>query len=306
MVDMNKRVLLAFLFFGQVAIAQTQTLTKVPGTKCSLVPPIGFEKSTRFSGFQNVELGASIMINELPAPYKTLVDGFTKDALKSRGMDLKSKQSIDFNGSQATFIILAQSANGTPYTKQILIFGSSDVTVLVNGMYPESASEMENEIKDALLSTVYNPSEDENALDAASFTIDVNGSEFKLIKYISGGLIYSTDGKIPTEKPILIVSNSVAKVAIQNQEQFAVQRLKDLPQGDLSVIKEKREISIDNLKGIEIVAHGRTKEGLPELVYQVIIFNNQGDYYLIVGQSRDDFPGYLESYRKIAKTFKRK
>ena len=93
---------------------------------------------------------------------------------------------------------------------------------------------------------------------------------------------------------------------IQNQEQFAVQRLRDLPQGELSVIKEKNEITIDNLKGFEIVANGRTKEGLAELVYQVIIFNDEGDYYLIVGQSKDDFEGYLKSYRKIAKTFKRK
>ena len=173
---MHIRFLLAFLFFGQVAIGQTQTLTKVPGTKCSLVPPSGFEKSTSFSGFHSLELGASIMINELPAPYKTLVDGFTKEALKSRGMNLKSKQSIDFNGSQATYISLTQSANGTTYAKQILIFGNEDVTVLVNGIYPESALDLENEIKDALLSTVYNSFQDENALDAATFTIDVDGS----------------------------------------------------------------------------------------------------------------------------------
>ena len=63
------------------------------------------------------------MINELPAPYQSLVDGFTAEALKSRGMTLVTKQTIDFNGSKATIMDLTQSANGTTYLKQMLVFG---------------------------------------------------------------------------------------------------------------------------------------------------------------------------------------
>ena len=223
---MKNRLLLTFLLLGQIAFGQTEKLIKVSGTKCSLIPPSGFIAATAFSGFQNAETGASIMINELPAPYQSLVDGFTAEALKSRGMALVKKQTIDFNGSKATLLNLTQSANGTTYIKQMLVFGDTKGTVLVNGIYPEAAKEIEAQIKDALLSTVYNISQNDNPLEAATFIIDVKDTDFKLIKYMSGSLLYSTDGKMPTEKPTLIIGNSVAKISSQNQKKYAEERLK--------------------------------------------------------------------------------
>ena len=246
------------------------------------------------------------MINEIPAPYQSLVDGFTAEALKSKGMTLIKKQTIDFNGSKATLINLTQPANGTTYLKQMLVFGDTKGTVLVNGIYPEASKDLEPQIKDALLSTVYNSSQNDNPLEAAAFTIDIRDTEFKLIKYMSGSLLYSTDGKIPTEKPTLIVGNSIAKVSSQNQKKYSEERLKKLPGGEFNVIKEINEITIDNLKGFEIVANGKTQDDKAELIYQVMLFNEKGDYYIIVGQTKDDFNKYLESFKKTAKTFKRK
>jgi hypothetical protein len=303
---MKNRLLLAFLFLGQIAFGQTEKHIKVLGTKCSLIPPSGFVAATTFSGFQNAETGTSIMINELPAPYQSIADGLTTEALKSRGMTLIKKETIDFNGSKATLINLTQTANGTTYLKQMLIFGDTEGTVLVNGIYPEASKNIDAQIKDALLSTVYNNSQNDNPLEAAAFTIEIKDTDFKLIKYVAGSLIYSTDGKIPTEKPTLIVGNSISKVPSQNQKKFAEERLKKFPRGELNVIKETKEITIDNLKGFEIVANGKTKDDKTELVYEVMLFNEKGDYYLIVGQSQEDFEKYLESFKKIAKTFKRK
>jgi hypothetical protein len=303
---MKNRFLLAFLFLGQIAFGQTGKHIKVPGTKCSLIPPSGFVTATSFSGLQNEEKGASIMINELPASYQSLVDGFTAEALQSRGMTLNSKQTIDFNGSKATLINLTQSANGTTYIKQMLIFGDTKGTVLVNGIYPEESKEIEAQVNDALFSTVYNNSQNDNPLEAASFSIDVQDTDFKLIRYISGSLLYSTDGKIPTKKPTLIVGNSIAKIANQNQKKYSEERLKKLPGGELNVIKEIKEISLDNLKGYEIIATGETKDGKSELVYQVMLFNEKGDYYIIVGQAKEELQKNLTAFKKITQTFKRK
>lgn len=303
---MKDRILLAFLLLGQIAFGQTEKLIKVSGTKCSLIPPSGFVTATNFSGFQNVETGASIMINELPVPYQSIVDGFTVDALKSRGMTLINKQNIDFNGSKAIIFNVTQPANGITYIKQMFVFGDTKGTVLVNGIYPEASKEVEAKIKEALLSIVYNNTQNDNPLDAATFTIDTKDTDFKLTKYMSGSLIYSTDGQIPTEKPTLIVGNSVAKAPTQNRRRYSEERLGKLPRGDQNIIKEIKEITIDNLNGYEIVAKGKTKDDKAELVYQVMLFNDNGDYYIIVGQSKEDFVKYLESFKKIALTFKRK
>ncbi len=303
---MKNGLLLALLILGQIAFGQTEKHIKVSGTKCSLIPPSGFVVATSFSGFQNAETGASIMINELPAPYQSISDGFTADALKSRGMTLVKKETIDFNGSKATLFNLTQSANGTTYIKQMLVFGDTKGTVLVNGIYPEASKDIEAKIKNALLSTVYNTSQNDNPLEVSTFTIDTKDTDFKLIKYMSGSLLYSTDGKIPTEKPTLIVGNSLAKIPTQNQKKYSEERLKKLPRGEFNQIKTIKEITIDNLKGYEIVANGKTKDDKAELVYQVMLFNENSDYYIIVGQAKEEFDKYLESFKKVTKTFKRK
>ncbi|MBL7790178.1 MAG: hypothetical protein JNL75_10160 [Chitinophagales bacterium] len=303
---MKKRLSLLFLFLGQISFGQTEKHIKVQGTKCSIIPPSGFATATTFSGFQNTETGASIMINEIPGSYQSIVEGFTAEALKSKGMKLLTKQIIDFNGSKANLLSLIQTAYGTTYLKQMLVFGDTIVTVLVNGIYPEASKDLEQKIKDAILSTVYNNLQDDNPIEAATFTIDIKDTEFKLIKYMSGGLLYSTDGKIPTEKPTLIVGNSIAKVSSQNYKKYSEERLRKLPRGEFNVIKEINEVTIDNLNGFEIVANGKTKDEKVELIYQVMLFNDKGDYYIIVGKTSVDFDKYLENFKKITKTFKRK
>jgi hypothetical protein len=303
---MKNSLLFGLLLSGQLVFGQTGELIQVRGTKCSLIPPSGFVVSTTFSGFQDSKTGASIMINEIPAPYQSIVDGFTADALKTRGMTLISKQIIDFNNSKAALFHVTQPANGATYLKQMLVFGDTRQTVLVNGIYPEASKSIERQIKETLLSTVYNASQNDNPLEAATFTIDISGTEFRLIKYMSGSLLYSTDGKIPTGKPTLIVGNAIAKIPYQNKKKYAEERLRKLPGGDEHVIKEVNEISIDNLEGYEIIAEGKTKDHVRELVYQVMLFNDKGDYYIIVGQTREDFQKYVELFRQVSKTFKRK
>ncbi|MBK6993757.1 MAG: hypothetical protein IPH31_02080 [Lewinellaceae bacterium] len=152
-----------------------------------------------------------------------------------------------------------------------------------------------------MLSTVYDASQNENPLDAATFTIDIKDTDFKLIKYMSGSLLYSTDGKIPTEKPTIVVGNSIAKVSPSNQKKYSEERLKKLPRGEQSIVKEINEVTIDNLNGYEIVANGKTKDNKDELVYQVMLFTENGDYYLFVGQTKEEFDNYLERFKRLPK-----
>ena len=302
-----KNILLVILLLTTfVTFGQTENRVHVSGTKCSLIPPDGFVSASTFSGFQQVSSGASIMINEMPAPYQSIVESFTKEAFKAKGMALKSTKTIEFNNSTATLIHVTQPANGTTYIKQMLVFGDEKVTVLVNGIYPEAAKDLESSIKEALLSTEYSAEQNENPLDAATFTVDVEGTDFKLVKYMSGSLLYSIDGKIPTETPTLIVGNSIAKVDPESHQKYAEERLKKFPRGESTVIMETKQITIDSLEGFEFIAEGVDKNENKVLIYMVMLYDESGDYYIIVGQAKEDREKYVEAFKKIAKTFHRK
>jgi hypothetical protein len=302
---MKIKVLLLFIVITNIAFGQIQH-KPIPGTKYSIVPPEGFVTATNFSGFQNTSIGASIMVTEMPASVQAINEGFTVSNLKSKGMILLNKETIFFNNAKATYIKLSQQANGTTYLKQILVFGDSKKTVLVNGIYPEASKAIEADIKKSLLSTSFNKDQGDDPLDAVKFKIDVSNTDLKLAKYMAGSLIYTVDGKIPTEKPSLIVGNSIAKVSPEDQKQYSIERLKQLPRGNLSEIKEIDPIQIDNLNGYEIIAKGKTKDAKEELIYSIMLFDNNGDYFIIVGMAAEDFENNLKKFKSIARTFQRK
>ena len=153
---MKNSLLLALLLVAQFAWAQSDKLVKVTGTRCSMVPPKGFVAGKSYGGFEDIKTGASIVINEFQTSYQTIVDGFTVALLQSKGMKMISKETIDFRGSKATMICVTQLSNGITYVKQMLVFGNQQLTVLVNGMYPEASKAVADKIKTAMLSTIYN------------------------------------------------------------------------------------------------------------------------------------------------------
>jgi hypothetical protein len=297
---------LLLLFTTLIASAQSDKHRMVKGTKYSLVPPAGFKMATNFAGFHNETNGASIMLSEVPAPYATISEAMTESALKNQGMTLLDRETIAFNGGQATLIKMSQPANGVTYRKQLLVFGDAKNTVLVNAVYPESSKGLEAAVRTALLSTTFNETQSDNPLDAVSFQIDVSGTDFKLAKFLSGNLIYTTDGQVPTAKPSLVVSPSLKKIAPASQRQYAINRLKQYPRGESITLEQINPIEIDGLKGYEIRAKGKNKEDKPELVYQVMLFTKTDDYYLIVGMTTEEFDKRLTQYQTIAKTFRRK
>ncbi|HEY9875148.1 MAG TPA: hypothetical protein V6D12_17070, partial [Candidatus Obscuribacterales bacterium] len=76
-----------------LAIA-TQTYTPVRGTRVSLIKPEGFTPAKNYSGFEQNNTGAGIMITEMPAPYSQIAPGLNAANLKTRGMALLKKESI--------------------------------------------------------------------------------------------------------------------------------------------------------------------------------------------------------------------
>lgn len=298
---MKKNLLIALLLFTISFNAQTTEHILIPGTKLSIIPPKDFVLATNFSGFQNAEKGASIMVSDLPTSYTKMSEVMNKDALKTQGMVLLNKEIIDFNQAKATLIFASQESNGMTYNKQILLFGDENNSIMVNGIYPEKFKNLEREIRTSLLSSLYNKDQKENPLEAVNFTIDISNTAYKFVKYMSGTLLYSEDGKFPSDKGIFMAGNSIGNVQTQNLKQYSIDRLKKLPYGEKSKVISVNEIAIDNLNGYEIIA----SNDRDEIVYQVMLYPKSG-YYIILGQAADNKNQNLETFKSLAKTFRQK
>jgi hypothetical protein len=304
--SMKKILLALFISFTTFAFGQTAAHKQVPGTKCSLVPPADFIPASSFNGFQHNESGSSIMITQMAAPYSKIVAGLVPENLAKQGMTLAKKEVVDFDGSRAVTIKVSQKANGMDYLKEMLVFGNESNTVMVIGTYPETSKNMEAAIHNSLFSTVYDEKKNDDPVAAANFTIDVTGSDFKIDKTMSGMVIYKMDNDVPSKKPTLLAGQSIGKVMVTDLKQYAINRVKKLPDLQQAEIKAANPITIDGLSGYEIVALNNNKNDVVEQTYVVMIFKPDNGYFIIVGNAQADLEMNLNLFKKIASTFKQK
>ena len=280
----------------------------INGTKISLIAPKGFEKAANFLGFQQTQSGATIMVLDIPGPFAETSKAITKEDFLSQGVEVKTIEKLELNGLPAFFVTGEQNAHGNIYTKFVLVFGTANETILINGASPNNLQEIAKEIKTAMLTCFYDADKKINPFDALDYELDVSPGKLIFAKSVSNSLAYTSDGNLPTkstDKTTLVVAKSFSKTVIEDKKLFALNRLKQLPI-KITKIESTQQITIDDIPGYEIVASGKDKKtGNPEKSYQVILFSDSL-YYIFYGSTNQDFDNNINELKKAVKTFRRK
>lgn len=302
--------LLAFTGFSHAQKPQAQGASIV-GTKVSLKPPDGFTPSPQFPGYSHESLGSSIMVTELPAPFAEASAGFSNPSqLMKRGMTLLSKQEVKVNGRGGLLVQVKQNAFGTEYLKWLLLLGDEKETIMIVAMFPKELNdELSEKLKASVLTATWDRKKEISPTEGLNFTVNEKG-DLKLAKRIANSLTFTKSGILPSkdvDDPLFIVAPSLSKMEIGNPEEFAKTRVLQTATIKDIEIEHLNKVTIDTLNGSEIVAKGEDKEtGQPMVLYQVILFEEQG-YFLMQGliSNRNRQP-YVEVFREMARTFKRK
>ncbi len=294
---------------GEINNIKTDKHKQIAGTKFFLIPPTGFINATNFQGFQQMNSGASILVMEIPGPFSESTKGFNEQGLKTQGVTLKKKEEIKVNGNQGLFLTTEQFANGTNYSKYILVFGDTKTTFMVNGTFPKEITSFDKDIRESMFSVIYESGLTVDPLSAVPFKVDTENTKLKFGKSMTGMLLYTVDGKVPTEsndKTSFIVGLSLANVQTVDKKLTAINRIKKMPYTDLNLDENRiNEIKIDGISGYEVIGEGLDNNGAKELVYEVMLFTDNG-YYIMVGTAKSEFETNLYLFKKIARTLKRK
>jgi len=303
------------LAFCLPALAQTEynpQLTDehvaVRGSMLKLVVPDGYQASIDYPGFEELEISAAIMVNELPVNYDELAGVFgNADELATQGMTLISHEEISFHGQLADFAQVDQLANGELFEKYILAFGDSITTYILTGMLPKAGLQAnKNDVKLALLSTVVDETVVVDPLAELPFSVSVDSTKLQFATTISSSALYTVDGNVPTESgddTMLIVANSFGEVVVADREAFALESLGELPNVTNVALKTKQAVTIQGLDGVEITATA-LDDGEETFIFHTVLFANS-KYYRILGMSTSEVDN-LEMFRTIANTFRLK
>lgn len=293
----------------QLPKEKTQNHQQIIGTNIFMVPPDSYSVSSNFKGFQNpLDPTSMIMIVEIPGPYSEITKGFNLEILKARGMELKTKKEITTAGFNALLIELDQPTNALTFSKHILIYGNEKSTTLINGIYSKDSLQLGKKIKQSVLSTFIDTNLKSDPRAALSYSLNENNGALKFKAVMGNSMLFNRDLKTPTEsidKAMLLVDKSFGAIEIESKKLFCISRLKKYPD-DYSVIPSKgiNEVEIDDLKGYELFAKNNDK--VDEEMYQVILFDEGGGYFLFVGTYLPSSLQAIADIRNIIKTFKRK
>lgn len=288
---------------------KTESHLQIKGTNIFMIPPVSFTASDNFKGFQDSQDPSSmIMAFEIPEPYSEVSKGFNADMLKTQGMEMKTKKEIQVGNYNGIFLDVEQPANGMIFSKHILIYGDEKSSTLLNGVYVKDSLELGKKIKQSVLSTFVDAMVENNPREALNYSLNEDVGSLKYVAVIGNGMLFNRDLKTPTEsidKASLLTDKSFAKVNITDKKLFCVSRLKKYPD-DYSVIPNKgiNNITIDGLEGFELFATNNDNSN--EEMYQVILFDENGGYYLFVGTYVPGSNQAISDIKNVVQTFERK
>lgn len=303
-------LLISFQSIAQDTIANqlTKDHMAIPGTKVSLVPPIGFSIAQNYVGLQHNLSGASMLIVHFPLPFREMEKNLTKESFEKQGLKVTEVSKAKVGDCQAVTISGEQVAQGRTFSKYLLWFGTEKETVLVNASYPSEPAALGQGIRESLASIYYDPNREVNPFSTLQFDLDASTSGFKLATSMASSVMFNRDGKVPSEskdKTMLIAAKSLGDQGVQEDKKlFAINRLKEMRLG-VEKVEDVQAISLDDISGYEIYADGKDRPtGTLQKVYFVMLFSDNL-YYVLAGITNDSKEN-LEDIKRTIQTFKRR
>jgi hypothetical protein len=296
---------------GQQSISNklTDQHANIAGTRVSIIPPEGFISSPTFTGLEQAESGSSIFVIETQGSFKAVSAGFTKEGLKTKGVEVVDRMEIKVNDEDGLLLKANQFAQGAMYGKYTLVFGNDRHAVIMNAAYPQQQEDILAEsLRMALLTVVYETDKLLDPLATLPFKVSVSGTGLQANDLFANNLTFThhKPGEAESaDKAMLLVTRSVGNVVVEDKKQYSANRLKQYSTILNTKVDSIREVTIDQMSGFEIIGYGKDhKTSEPVLVYQVMLFTSN-QYYLMLGTAKRDFPLNLQEFRKACFTFQR-
>ena len=283
---------------------------RVPGTKVSLQPPEGFVRSESFPGFQSAEKQASIMVTQMPAPAAEAMKGMTKEGLATRGMTLLSSSSEKVGDRDALLLHIAQEAGGVEFLKWMLLTGDAETTALVVGTFPKSSGEeLSAAIRTSVLTTSLASEGPGDLFEGLRFRITPT-QRLKISNRVGNLLLLAesegTGPRAPGE-PLYIVGSSIGPGGVGDLKAFSKTRAEQTEQIQDLQNFSGREISVGGLAAYELLADAKdVKSGAPIRLYQVIVPDDGGYYFIVQGLvGVDRAAEMVPEFRRITESFRK-
>lgn len=272
----------------------------------ALVPKMGCSFEKIEGGVVDKKLKVSLEGTLLHMPYSRLIDEISHDALKKGGMEVKSSFPFIWNGSRAELMkIFADGRGGTVGKWVLIVDRGADKCWMISGSYNAKDMRTAQFVLDMIRSAWWeNGDNEEGSAWPLYGSIDPEGTPFRLAGFRQDALIYTKDGKIPTQaagQALFVVSSAAREyIAPEKRGEYALAEVRKVERGAaLEIISQTEEI-IGGTPAVVITA--KTKDEAQTLIFQAALFHGQR-VTMLVGIARGETESNLAHFQKLASTY---
>ncbi|TMJ05129.1 MAG: hypothetical protein E6G97_04110 [Alphaproteobacteria bacterium] len=254
-------------------------------SRIGLVAPAGFTPSSRFSGFENPQASAAILLVELPADaYADVEKGFTDEALKARGMTVQLREPLTFKDGKGFFVSGPQESGGQKRHEAVMVATLNGVTAIVSLQMVEATRAT---LTDAIMRNTFQTLAvrqqvpEAEKLAVLPYKIG-NLAKFRIVRSAREGVAILTDGPndevTAVEQPFMLVAVAPGEPPkVEDRDKFARQLFGTLPGLKDVKITRSEPLRIGQAQGYEIVADAKdTKSSTDVSAVQWVRFGQSG------------------------------
>lgn len=280
---------------------------QIPGTSVRMPRHADYIMMPTIGGFQHKSLTSSILVQHVPTGLKDLMNEYRDSTLKTHGVHLLSRDSMQVGSIACPLFQTSQLSQGVQFRHWILFIPQGDHTILINGTYIDTDEQQLSALIRQLLGQVQvnsgTPSD-----SIATFTVDAKPLMFASV--LPGpGLLFTETGKwqeTDIHSYSFFVGPSGPQPTLQPSLDFALGQFREICAHCKPKEEDVKAVVVDSLSGYEIFTHIPADAVYPEKIkYQMVLFDKE-QYFLMVGTAQSNKADALATFRKIGFSFRRK
>jgi hypothetical protein len=287
--------------------AAAEPYVAIPGTRVSLQLPEGFSISDSFPGIEREELGAMVVVSEMPAPLQKILAGLTKDEMDAQGITLLGTRQVTVNGMDGTLFDLKQDDSDGPIHKWLLLFGNDKATVVLSAAAPEMLETVVSKsIETCLLAAKWDSTKELDPYEGLGFSLR-QSETFEVRGRRPGGILLArkeAPEQLTPSEPILVVY-SATEPEVAPLQIFAKNELTQNSQfTDFSNFSE-RSLTVNGLKGYEIIADAKEPNlGVAVRILLVAVRTPDQDMVIEGIVAPESWEKYIPEFHGLAESFR--
>lgn len=290
------KALAAGLLAAVIAIAPARAADPIfpLNSRVGMIPPPGFVPSTKFPGFENPTANATIVIVDLPPEaYADIEKTFTDEALKSRGVTVESRDTIEFKDGRG-IIITGEQVVGAAKRRDIVMAAtlSGFATLVSVQIAEESRAAVPDEVVREAFKTIVARAAvpDEEKLSALPYKLG-NLAGFRVVRGSPDGNVLLTEGPDDTvaavAQPFVLIGLAPSEIPKpEERDAFARKIFLGVPGlKDIKILRAEPQ-RINGQSGYEILAEAKEQRSNTEVTTVQWLRFGQNGYLQIFAIAR--------------------